>query len=95
MAKYYKGQTLQIDILMFVDITGAGTVYINYRKPSGSSGSWTASVIDAEQGWIRYILPAASNDEDGDWTVWGHVIQADATVLIGTPLTIRMNVEGY
>ncbi len=94
MAKYYKGQTIQFDITLDVDITAAGTVSLKYKKPSGTTGTWTASVVDAEDGWIRYVLAAASNDESGDWTIWGYVVQADATVLIGTPLTVRMLEEG-
>ena len=74
---------------------GAGTVQIKYRKPSGTAGAWTASVVSAEDGWIRYTLPAASNDEDGDWTIWPYIIQSDLSVDIGTAQKIRMNQEGY
>jgi hypothetical protein len=95
MSHYVKGQTLQIDLVMDVDITGAGTNWIKYRKPSGTEGNWVASVVSEEDGWLRYILPAASNDESGDWTVWCYVIQADASVLISAPLTIRIDAEGY
>jgi hypothetical protein len=95
MAKFYKGQTLEINIFVPVDISGAGTNQIKYRKPSGATGTWNATVVDAEQGWLRYSLVAASNDEDGDWVVWGYVVQLDLSVVIGTTLTIRMNVEGY
>jgi hypothetical protein len=94
-AKYYEGQTLQIDLLGYVDITGAGTTQIKYRKPSGTAGAWNATVVNAEVCWLRYILAAASNDEDGDWTIWIYIVQADASVLIGSPLKIRMEVEGY
>ena len=48
MAKYFKGQTWQADIFVPVDITGAGTNQIKYRKPSGATGAWTATVVDAE-----------------------------------------------
>jgi hypothetical protein len=92
--KYYEGQTLQIDLICHIDITGAGTVQIKYKKPSGSTGAWVASVVDAEDGWIRYTLAAASNDEDGDWTIWRRVVQADASVIIGRALQIRMHEEG-
>ena len=95
MAKYYKGQTLQIDVLLNVDITAAGTVQIKYRKPLGTTGTWTATVVNAESGWIRYILPAADNDDDGTWVIWGYIVQADGSVLIGSPLEIDMRVEGY
>ena len=95
MDRYYKGQTLQIDVLLNVDITGAGTTSSKYRKPSGATGTWTASVVEAESGWLRYILAAANNDESGIWTVWSWVVQADATVLIGSPLEIEMRLEGY
>ena len=95
MAKYFKGQTWQADIFVPVDITGAGTNQIKYRKPSGTTGAWTATVVDAEAGWLRYILPAANNDESGTWTVWGYVVQADTSVIIGSPLEVEMRVEGY
>lgn len=93
--KYYEGQTLQLDIFLRVDITGAGTNQIKYRKPSGTTGAWNASVIDAEAGWLRYVLPAANNDENGKWTVWGYAVQSDSTILIGSPLEINMLAEGY
>jgi hypothetical protein len=92
--KYYQGQTLQIDLVIHVDITGAGTVQIKYRKPSGATGAWTATVVDAEDGWLRYTLASASNDESGVWFVWPYIVQADASVVKGTAQQIRMNVEG-
>jgi hypothetical protein len=94
MAKLKKGQTLEINIFVPADITGAGTNQIKYTKPSGATGAWTATVVDAERGWLRYTLSAANNDESGDWGVWGYVVQADASVLIGDVLPIRMTVEG-
>jgi hypothetical protein len=54
-----------------------------------------ASVVDADQGWIRYVLPSTSVDEDGDWFVWAYVVRADATIDIGDTLTMRVNKEGY
>lgn len=93
--KYYVGQTLQIDVWLRVDITGATAYLLKYRKPSGTTGDWTATIVDAEAGWLRYNLPAASNDESGIWTLWGHVTLADSSVIIGSPLEIEMREEGY
>ncbi len=93
--RYYVGQTIQIDLILDDDITGAGTVQIKYRLPSGTAGAWTATVVDAESGRIRYILPAASNTEAGDTALWAYVIQADATVDIGRTLTLHIEAEGY
>ncbi len=95
MSKYYKGQTLLITLIMQVDITGAGTTQIKYRKPSGATGAWTATVDDAESGRISYTLTAASNDENGTWVIWGYIVQADLSVVIGSPVEIEMRVEGY
>ncbi len=95
MTWFYKGQTIQIDVLMNTDITGAGTNQIKYQKPSGATGAWNASVIDAEGGWLRYILPAASNDESGIWVVWGYIVQADLSILTGSPLEMEVREEGH
>ena len=95
MSNYYKGQTLQIDVIMQVDITGASTTQIKYRKPLGTTGAWNATVVDDESGWLRYVVSAANNDESGIWSVWGYIVQADASVLIGSTLEIEMRVEGY
>lgn len=94
MAKFKKGQTLEINVFIPVDITGAGTAQIKYTKPSGATGAWTATVVDAERGWLRYTLAAASNDESGDWVVWGYVVQADASVVIGDIVPMRLWTEG-
>ena len=93
--EYRVGQTIQIDLTMNDDITGAGTVQVRYRKPSGTATSAAATVVNADIGWIRYVLPAASVDEYGDWSVWAYAVRSDGTVDIGDTLIMRVNREGY
>ena len=95
MEEYRVGQTIQIDLTMWDDITGAGVVQVRYRKPSGTAVSVAATVVNADIGWIRYVLPAANVDEDGDWEVWAYAVRADATVDIGDTLIMRVKAEGY
>jgi len=95
MSKIYEGQTLQIDVVMERNITGAGTTQIKYRKPGGSTGAWTATVTDATIGWLTYKLAAASNDENSVWHVWGYVVLSGGEVLIGQMLDLLITEEGY
>lgn len=92
---YRVGQTIQIDLVMDDDISGAGVVQVKYRKPSGAAAAAAATVVDAELGWIRYVLPAASVDEDGDWAIWAYAVRSDGSIDIGDTLTMRVNKEGY
>jgi hypothetical protein len=73
----FKNQSeLTIRLLLDVDITGASVVQIQYRKPGGTIGAWTATVESAIEGIIYYDIQAGDLDEAGVWTFWSYVIFA-------------------
>jgi len=95
MGKIFKGQTaLIIRLTTNQDITGA-TVYVKYKKPSGATGSWPASITTASTGVISYAINNADDlDEVGVWTFWAYVEFADGTVAAGEPITKEVYKQG-
>jgi hypothetical protein len=96
MGKIFKGQTkLQTKLTLEQDISGATSVLIKYKKPSGTLGSWTATTITAATGVIGYE-PAGPDtlDEVGQWTIWAYVTFSDSRVAAGEPVTMQVNKEG-
>lgn len=67
--KVYKGQgylRLQFDTKN-TDMASGNTVtaVINYRKPSGATGNWTATI---DGTLVKKQLSNEDIDEDGEWT---------------------------
>lgn len=79
MSKVYVGQSsFQLKLTTGVDITGAKTVQIKYRKPDGSTtGAWTAVVESAATGVIYYDFAEGDLDQQGTWTVWAYIVFSD------------------
>lgn len=92
----YKGQTkLEIILNTSLDLTGVSTSLIKYRKPSGETGEWVASIVDTVKGIIRYIVQSSTDiDETGLWVLWAHVTYPDTTTIIGKPTEIFVKNEG-
>lgn len=95
--KIYVGQTkVYFEATVSQDVS-AGTCLIKYTKPSGATGSWSASIITAATGVIRYTVPVGATtilDEAGNWTLWGYVTFSDNRVAAGEPYTVKVYVEG-
>jgi len=74
MGKIYVHQTaLSVKLTVGVDITGA-TPVVKYRKPSGATGEWSATIVDAANGVIKYDISSPDDiDETGTWTFWAEV----------------------
>ena len=69
MGQIFKGQT-NLDLVVTVgqDITGATPTLIKYIKPSGAEGSFTATITDALNGIITYVIASINDlDEYGDF----------------------------
>jgi hypothetical protein len=51
-----------------LDLTGAASVAIRYRKPDNTDGEWAAAVYQKDGEWgIRYITIADDLDQAGEW----------------------------
>jgi len=96
MGMIFVGQTaLSIIADLSEDITGA-TCLVKYKKPSGTLGSFSATITDAENGIISASPESESDiDEPGRWVVWGYVTFADGSVIAGEPEEMMVYPEGY
>ena len=78
MGKIYKSQdSLRIKLTTSVDITGATVKKIYYKKPSGTIGSWDATVDVISTGVIYYDVVSGDIDESGQWKFWAYVTFSD------------------
>ena len=85
MGKIYKGQdALTIRLTVGQDITSANPVLIKYKKPSGETGSWMATIVTASTGVIGYTMADTDQlDEVGKWVFWAHITFSDGKVAAG------------
>ena len=96
MGKIYKGQTaVTVQLTVGRDITDA-TALIKYRKPGGTTGSWSAEITDAEKGIIRYRVAGPDDlDEAGVWVFWADITFSTGKHAEGEPFTRRIYDPGY
>lgn len=97
MGRVYKGQeNLKIRLTVGVDIAGALTLLIKYRKPDESEGSFTAISEDDALGIIYYDIVNDNDDIDqsGIWTFWAFVEFADGRTAPGKSIERTFYNEG-
>ncbi len=95
MSRIHVGQTaLTFMVTVSQDITGADPVLIKYIKPSGTTGSFTATITDALTGEITYAVVADDIDEYNIWTFWAHITFANGKVAAGEASKIKVFKEG-
>ncbi len=95
MGKIYVHQTaLSVKLTVGVDITGA-TPVVKYRKPSGATGEWSATIVDAANGVIKYNIQNEGDiDETGTWAFWAEVTFAGGEWAPGEAIKVRVYPEG-
>ena len=95
MSTYFKGQS-NVRLKLETDITLTGyTLLIKYRKPNGTTGSWTATIDPDDASKMYYdITSSATIDQEGTWTFWAH-FTSGTTIGIGEIATQKFNTEGY
>ena len=70
-----------------VDITGAGTLEIRYKDPTGTTGAWTATSEQDDPGIIYYDFGIGSGiTPAGEWQVQAYVVFSDGRAAYGEPL---------
>lgn len=96
MGKIYVGQTdLRITLKTNTDITGALATKIMYKSPSLIEGELDATIDDAINGIISYIVPNATVlNELGNWTFWAKITSAQNKISISEPSSIIINKQG-
>lgn len=95
MGKIFVGQDkLNLVVTVGQDITGATATLIKYIKPSGDTGSFSATITDATTGELTYDVQAGDLDQYSNWIFWAHITYADAQIGIGEPVSIHVFKEG-
>ena len=94
MGRVFAEQThLRIQLTAGVNVAGALSTQIFYKKPSGTIGSVVASVSDENTGILYYDLVADSSggtdflDEVGTWKFWTFVEFSDGRTARGETYT--------
>jgi hypothetical protein len=82
-----------------VDLTDATEVKVAYRKPSGLTGTWSASILNALSGTIYHdVVKLAPADEEinelGNWLMWAKVKFSDSRELPSLAIKVRVVAEG-
>lgn len=96
MGKIYVGQTdLKISLELKSPILDTDTALIKYKKPDGSSGSFTAEKDSLEFGIISFSdFQSNSLDQSGEWTFWAHITNLAGKVVAGEPSCLIIYEEG-
>ena len=94
--KIFKEQDyLELIVYTGIDLSDADVALIKYTDPNGTSGSWTATVEDEDNGVIKKTFTAGSPlDVSGDWTFWAHITFDDGRVGIGEAFVQTVSDEG-
>jgi hypothetical protein len=90
----YINQSVRINFEIGVDTTLTTQIVLNYRKPSGTEGTFTPiQVEDAPLGKVFYEAQVGEIDESGIWVFWSDVTTASGQ-FPGHPFTIEVKEEG-
>ena len=100
MSNIYRNQTyLRIELNCGISIADADPVMIQYRKPSGTTGSVVAGIGDANTGLVHYDVTAAVEgqpsflDEAGTWRFWTFVTLSDGRTARGETYLVEVQEE--
>lgn len=96
MGKIYVGQSdLTIELTTGKDITGATSIKIGYKSPSGAIGEFDAVSKDNATGVIEAVFTAQVNlNQSGTWRVWAKIINAGGLLSIGESSEFTVYQEG-
>jgi hypothetical protein len=94
MGKIYVGQNYKVELTLEENITDAQSLKIMYKNPDGVVSEWTASVVDALKGIIKYDVLAAANTMAGKFTVWAKITDVGGLIFIGQPSSYTIYKQG-
>lgn len=84
----YINNDLQLTLETNTDISGANTYQIRYKKPDGTVGYWSGSLVGTTQ--IRVQIDNADLDVAGIWTFKSYVSYATGEIYQGDPVTYEI-----
>lgn len=90
MSVIFKNQNaLRFEAQVNVDLTGATVTQINYKKPSGTTGSFTTTIEDASNGIMYYdVIDTDELDEAGTWIMQAFVAFEDGRSAYGLSVKV-------
>jgi hypothetical protein len=81
------GTVIRITLSDDTDISGASEVRIRYRKPSGTTSYWTASVVS---NGVQYTTETGDIDESGTWQLQAWIDLSESFSGSTTVATMRV-----
>lgn len=95
MNRIYKNQgSLTFKVATGIDLSGAETALLKYRKPDETEGSFPLTVEDETAGILRYNLTGDELDQSGWWTLWAYVTFLGGRSAPGEAVRIYVAEEG-
>jgi hypothetical protein len=96
MSRIFRGQSaLRITVKTFTDLEGVSSALIKYRKPDGSSGEFSAGVMDEAKGFIFHECIEGEIDMAGWWLFWAFITFADGRAASGEAAKVFVWKEGF
>ena len=94
--RIFKNQTaLTLKLDTKIDLTTATDVWMKYKKPSGTTGQWDATIDSpATSGIISHIVAAGELNESCEWTRWAYVEISGSKYAPGDAVTFEVYEEG-
>ena len=85
--------TLKLDTK--IDLTSATNVWMKYIKPSGATGTWSATIDSpATAGIISHVVAAGELNELCEWTRWAYIEIGGTKYAPGDAVTFEDFAEG-
>jgi hypothetical protein len=87
---------IKLRLYVNTDVTSGYNLYIKYKTPSGSTGTWSA--VAENTYYCTYIVQSGDIDEAGEWELQAYItavtgsnaVHGDKTKLyVYTPITIE------
>ena len=97
MKHIYKNQTaLRLSLDTQVDFETGDSAAIKYRKPDGTTGTFTATIDENRDGIIYHdFTDSAELDQSGWWKFWAFVTFSDERTAAGKSVSVYVYEEGH
>lgn len=79
----FVGDTIGIVLKTGLNVSSYAILEIHFRRPDGSTGSWTADIHPTNNTWIVYDTLEYDLDQSGTWSVQAYVESAGGDKLHG------------
>jgi hypothetical protein len=84
MSKLYLNESgIKLSISVEKDVSEASALRLAYKKPSGTTGAWGATISTEDVSRIEYKLQSGNLDETGRYAMWAEVDFIDGSTMIG------------